>query len=249
MGYRDYDYCDESQIEDITHLYELRHCCNVFGANIVSQKLHVKMKRIEMLTNSWAHGSICVLDLLKCDENDVEKIMDELMEEVENEHEKKQEARMKNEDLVMLLREKRENFATIGTNKAKRRLNKIAKTDNVVKAIRLALEIEDVNILAKDARGDYRDRIYKKKEELINKLIDVFKENNWEYGTQNSDVPLAFKVIYFEIPTVEQLSWHCNNTSDLPEYKKEWDKKENATLGKLEIVVEKILKDNNLLEK
>jgi len=247
MIYEDYNEYDESDIKDLEQLYQLRHFCNLFSVQTVSQKLKVKIKRIELLTESGLHGSIFVDKLLHCKEEEIDDILEEMCEEVEDEQEAKYNATQKNQELIYILQEKRKTFATIGTNKAKRRLNKLAKNDRFIKAIRLALEIEDVNISAKNSYGKYKEKIYLKKEELICDLISLFKKTNWLYGSQESDIPLASKIIYFEIPGVEQLSWHSNNKDSLPNYQKPWDKKENATMDKLEIVVEKILKENNLL--
>lgn len=158
--------------------------------------------------------------------------------------EKKAEAHHKNQLLVEQLTKKRKSFAGIGTNKAKRRLNKLATTSPIAKAIRLSLEIEDKNISAKKYYGKYRDKIYKKKAELILELCKVFKEQNWIYGTQNSEIPDTTHVVYFEIPGCEQISWHFSyNRKDLPIYEKEWDGKQNSTIGKLEKVSEELLKE------
>jgi hypothetical protein len=156
---------------------------------------------------------------------------------------KKAEAHHKNQLLVEQLAKKRENFAGIGTNKAKRRLNKLALTSSIAKAIRLSLEIEDKNMLAKKYYGKYRDKIYKKKAELILDLCKIFKEQNWVYGTQKSKVPDTTHIIYFEIPGCEQISWHFScNKKDLPIYEKEWDGKQNSTIGKLEKIAIELLK-------
>ena len=63
----------------------------------------------------------------------------------------------KNSLLVEDLEDLRTDALGIGTNKIKRRLNKLAKEDNIAKIIRLMIEIEDVNILAKKYYGKYRN--------------------------------------------------------------------------------------------
>lgn len=154
------------------------------------------------------------------------------------------------EDLIYILKEKRKTFASIGTNKAKRRLNKLSKENEVAKAIRKALEIEDKNILAKDHYGKYKDKIYNVKNILILELVHIFKENKWVYGIQKNKDPFPPHIIYFEIPNCEQISWHFDaNKLGLPKYNQEWDKEENSTLRKLEKITKKILKENGLLEK
>ena len=153
------------------------------------------------------------------------------------------EIRAKHEALASDLKNQRSKFAGIGTNKAKRRLNKLAINDPIAKAIRLALEVEDKNISAKQYYGKYRERNYDQKAILIDDLCKLFKEQNWIYGIQNSDVYPVTHVIYFEIPTCEQISWHFSPTkeSDFPIYAGEWDGKQNSTLGKLETIAIKLL--------
>lgn len=153
----------------------------------------------------------------------------------------------KHEELIEKLEDKRVAFAGIGTNKAKRRLNKLALVSVVAKAIRIALEIEDKNIVAKKYPGDYRERAYKEKHELIIKLRDVFRQQNWKFGVQKDDCLSASHVVYFEIPGCEQISWHFtpDHPKDFPMYDGKWDKKENSTLDKLESVVIKFLRETN----
>ena len=154
-----------------------------------------------------------------------------------------EQVKRKNNQLIYQLKTNRTKFAGIGTNKAKRRLNKLAINSILAKAVRLALEIEDKNISAKNSYGKYRNKIYNQKTELILELCKIFKEQNWIYGTQKSEVPAATKVIYFEIPECEQISWHFSPTIGkyIPIYEKEWDKKENSTLSKLEVITKQLL--------
>lgn len=148
----------------------------------------------------------------------------------------------KNNDLISYLDRNRNEFLSIGTNKTKRRLNKLSENDKIAKAIRLALEIEDKNIQAKKYYGKYKDKIYDQKYIFIKQLIDLFKTTDWIYGKQKSDVRDTNYIIYFEIPFTEQISWHVslfenNNIKEIPNYTKEWDKKINSTLKKLEEVI------------
>lgn len=48
-------------------------------------------------------------------------------------------------------------------------------------------------------------------------------------------------IVYFELPDCEQISFHCTfkNPKELPRYEKEWDRKVNSTLGKLETAISK----------
>lgn len=91
----------------------------------------------------------------------------------------------KNQNLIRDLQIARDKFLGIGTNKTKRRLNKISETDVVAKAVRIALEIEDKNIQAKNSYGKYKDKIYNEKENLIEELIDLFlDQEDWNFGVE-----------------------------------------------------------------
>jgi len=159
------------------------------------------------------------------------------------------EVKQKYANLNYTLQCNRHDFAGIGTNKAKRRLNKLGLANPIAKAIRIALEIEDKNIVAKNTNWRYRDKVYDIKNKLILELSELFKINNWKYGIQKSDIQLMSHIIYFEIPTCEQISWHFSPTKgqNFPNYDGEWDEKENMTMEKLEKVAIYLLKDNNLI--
>lgn len=150
----------------------------------------------------------------------------------------------KNIDLVYQLLEKRGNFALIGTNKVKRRLNKISDRIPEALALRYALEVED-----KKYFGEWRDKIYQEKSNLISTLIFLSEENGWVYGIQNSDVSNTTHIIYFEFPNCEQISWHYSpsDVSSLPKYTKKWDGKINSTLDKLEKAIIVLLKEHKLI--
>jgi hypothetical protein len=160
----------------------------------------------------------------------------------------KYQAILKNEELVDDLSVKRTEFAGIGTNKAKRRLNKIAGSSAVAAAVRLALEIEDRNITAKKYRGSYKDRAYEDKHKLILDLCDLFMGHGWTYGIQGSQVPCATHVIYFDIPGCGQLSWHFSLEYEdgFPRYEGKWDGQKNSSLGKLERITRELLGEKGL---
>ena len=244
--HREWDsYSDDIVVKDICFVYELRHACNVLGIQDVSSKLCVKADRIIDICNSHVHGSKGIDVLLRVPHEKFVKTIEEY--ECENQERQKRikEVHEKNENLIYDLKKKREEFAGIGTNKAKRRLNKLSSTSWVAKAVRLALEVEDKSISAKKSYGKYRERIYKQKNILIMELCELFKENGWNYGIQNSEVPPSSHIIYFEIPDCEQISWHFTpeKEEDFSQYKGEWDKKPNSTLDKLEFVTVKLLSD------
>ena len=183
-------YYDEfSSIEELNlrgnlkFLYELRHVCNVFSGETISDVLKVPIERLELLYCSCLHGSTHIHNLLWISDSKFDKIFFQMCEEEEETQNRIYEVERKNERLVEELTKRRKTFAGMGTNKAKRRLNKLAKSRDVVaKALRLALEIEDKNISAKKAYGKYRDKTYEVKADFICELGTLFKKHGWIYG-------------------------------------------------------------------
>lgn len=159
--------------------------------------------------------------------------------------ESKYNALEKNFDLINQLDDIRTNALGIGTNKIKRRLNSLAETNEIAKALRLAIEIEDVNIQAKKAYGKYKNKIYDKKTELIHEMFNLFDKNKWVYGIHKDKGFKTNSIVFFELPNTEQISFHCtlNNLHDLPVYEKEWDGKINSTYPKLLNSIEKQFKE------
>jgi len=238
----DYDF-DDIDVEKITHLYQLRHAYNVLGYRVVADGLKIPTDRVVRLYKSKANGSLELSQIIKLDD---EKFKEFLAEKQREENERLRiinDVKYKNERLVNDLKKKRTGFAGIGTNKAKRRLNKLSITIPVAKAVRLALEIEDKSISAKNSYGKYQEKIYNQKTKIILDLCKLFKEQAWVYGVQESEVAPTSHVIYFEIPGCEQISWHFSpdKISEFPKYLAEWDKKINSTLRKLEAITIKIL--------
>jgi hypothetical protein len=91
----------------------------------------------------------------------------------------------------------RTQFAGVGTRKAKLLLNKVAKSDPYARALRVALEIEDVNLTAKRYFGGdcggltYADINYLKKADLIESLIEICKSEGWVFGVQATGAELV----------------------------------------------------------
>lgn len=141
----------------------------------------------------------------------------------------------KNEMLVENLEDFRTNALGIGTNKIKRRLNKLAKENKIAEIIRLMIEIEDVNILAKKYYGKYRKNKYEEKQSLLQELINIYKESDYIFGFHESDIPIVKCILFFELDeNLEQVSWHSSRIyNGVSKYKKEWDGKENSTYPKL----------------
>ncbi|MFN7929869.1 MAG: hypothetical protein U0Y68_18375 [Blastocatellia bacterium] len=142
---------------------------------------------------------------------------------------------MGNAERVRQLKHLRTDALGLGTRTIKIRLNKLAKSEPLALAVRLALEIEDANLTAKRYRfSRYQDRNYKKKDTLIRDLITLFKHNDWTWGVTYEKQAWPNAIIYFEIPGCEQISWHWNTSNQgWPIYEKEWDGKQNSTLPKL----------------
>ncbi len=155
-------------------------------------------------------------------------------------------AERKNKELARQLANKRSTFAGIGTNKAKRRLNKLGLTDHIAKAVRLALEIEDKNISAKQTYGEYRSDAYEAKYGFIIELAKLFQEHGMTFGIEETDNFSATHVIYFDIPGCEQVSWHFSPkkaAKKFPTYPHKWDGLINSTLLKLEKIAIVLLSD------
>lgn len=233
----DYNYCDfDDPIANsndpnlVDTVSELRHYTNIYGIN---QKIidHFKTSRKTLSKIiDGCFGSLFVEDLI----SDSDYLTDQINERRQVQNDKKRRELLL-VDRIETLKTKRKTFCDIGTNKIKRRLNILSKTNNLAKAYRLALEIEDKNIQAKQ-NWYYSDAIYNKKNELISELILLFKDEKYTYGKQNSEVKATKHIIYFEIPNCEQISFHCDldKSLEVPTYEKEWDKKENSTLIKIE---------------
>jgi len=231
-----YFYDDDYDDEKIEKLYQLRHQINVFGFNAIVKKLRVKRDRLIILYESNIHGSNNVSDLLYINDHDFKNRINILKDEANKLIKSKEFTNIKNNELVQQLKYNRDNFCNIGTNKIKRRLNKISKYDIFAKAIRLLLEIEDTNIQAKKYHGEYSNRNYIKKSKMISELIELFKTNNWKVGYHNSDNNIKF-IIFFDLPGCEQISFHNNNKFNIDKYENKWDEKINSTLQKLETVI------------
>lgn len=96
----------------------------------------------------------------------------------------------KREQKLNVLIQARTEFAGMGTRKAKLALNRLAKTDPYAHALRVALEIEDVNLTAKRYFGGdcggytYAEINYMKKTENIETLIGISKSQGWVFGVQ-----------------------------------------------------------------
>lgn len=157
-------------------------------------------------------------------------------------------AQEKNEKLIRELEKLRANAMGIGTNKLKRRLNKLAQTNVDAKICRLAFEIEDVSTQAKAARGEYKDKKYYKKTLLIDELVELYSQTDYHYGIEWKDGYETNCIIYFDLPNAVQISFHTLWDKETPirEYGKEWDGLVNSTFKKLIAFVEQNFKEQIL---
>lgn len=217
---------DVTLVENVS---QLRHHINCHGiSKKLKEYLHLNEEQIAQVVDC-ARGNTSISDLI----NNYEKVMAPFIEEKK----RKQEAMLKNEKLISLLKQKRENMCMIGTRKLKLFLNKLVKQGDIIATLyRTALEIEDFNIKAKDTRLDYKDKVYAKKHEEISKLIELCKKHDILFGKQQSDVKDTGYVVYFNLPGMEQISFHTdlNNPWNIPDYPDVWDGKRCSTLYKIE---------------
>lgn len=222
---------------------ELRHFINVHG--VIKKLLNyfkTDIDKIEKIVE-YCYGKSLVKNLI----NDEEYLLEQIQHR-NNENIAKHESFIKNQELIFQLKDKRLNFCGIGTNKIKRRLNKLSVDNKLAKLYRVALEIEDKNIQAKNSTFNYKEKIYEVKKKLIDELIHLSEEYPIIYGKQKSNIIDTTYIIYFEIPNCEQISFHTELSSPykIPNYDKEWDKKINSTLIKLEKGILDSFKNINL---
>lgn len=240
MSYWEYYDEDEENIDlnNIKFVHQLRHYSNVVGDKEVRQHLGLTKNEFNRLKYSNIHGKTNIEALLKKPFNEKYADIEYLQEQADEQDYAKYKARLKNEQLIGLLEEKRTDICTIGTNKLKRRLSKIGKTNELAAALRSFLDIEDINIQAKKYYA-YSDKLYSKKTEFLGLLIEKFQQNDWlcghQYNTDNPNIPYIY---FFELPICEQVSWHCEQKFVINEYEKKWDGKINSTLDKIENAVE-----------
>lgn len=220
---------ESSDPKNITNVSMLRHYINVHGVTkYLLEYSHLTESQLSQIADVVA-GNVRFKQII----NNFETVLQEAIEKKK----KQNEAIRKNKDLVKQLRTSRENFCGIGTRRIKLLLNKLAKNGDIVaKAYRLVLEIEDKNITAKDTDFRYMDKVYAQKHMLIVELIEFCIENSFKYGVQNSLEHKTNAIVYFELPGMEQISFHTTfyNGHNYQEYDGEWDGKVNSTLAKIE---------------
>lgn len=142
-------------------------------------------------------------------------------------------AQERREILVRQLEKARKSFCGIGTYDLKLMLNELVLSGNhLAEMYRVALEIEDHNILAKKYSGDLRKKHYESRDELIEQLIHLCKNNGIVYGRHSHKEQFTSHIVYFKLPMCDQISFHCNlqNWVEVPPFKESWDGKSCSNL-------------------
>ena len=171
------------------------------------------------------------------------KKREELFKEREIHKASIQEAKEKDARLIQNLRKAKISYCNgLGLYLVKLFLNsRIKKGDKTAELYRVALEAEYKNISAKATEFAYKDKAYVLKEREIRKLCELCQREHITYGRQKSDIPAVNSVIYFELPGMEQISFHTNLYGDrlksIPVYEKPWDGKKESTLNKIESAI------------
>lgn len=149
---------------------------------------------------------------------------------------------------------KKEMCKGLGQRKVKCMLNALQKDDLIAAMYRLALEVENCNINAKKYKDckyfEYRTNYYDLKHEHLSDLVGLVEkynehhDNKIVYGIQESDTIEPPYVCYFELPGMEQISFHSYFIkSNMPIYPNDWDGKVNSTLGKIEMAIMRRYRD------
>lgn len=239
--------------KQISTVAEFREFVLKNGREAIVEKLKITTKRANQIISCRVDGKTKITGILHVPNHEARKFLaqksppiqpkkmfddsfdeDEFFLEMEEEAERLK-ALEKNEELIGILDDVRSNCLGIGTNKLKRRLNKLAESSNIARAYRIALEIEDKNITAKKTPPKYKDKVYQQKHDLILELAKLFQGEKWCFGKKNAMEFSTSHIAFFEIPNCEQISWHCSlkNENAFPGYSKPWDEKINSTLAKL----------------
>lgn len=132
----------------------------------------------------------------------------------------------------------RNELCTLGTNKVKRRLAKIATKNSRARLFRTILDLEDANLCAKKYFGKTRRRYYEMKDTLLRDVISLANEMKLNHG-YGKDEKQTFhsKVYYVEFNGI-QFSWHCQGTyHGVPNFEDSWDGIKHSSLGKLEMLI------------
>lgn len=157
----------------------------------------------------------------------------------------------KNAKLVASLQDYRDSFCGIGTRKTKLLLNRLVKKNVPLADLwRTALETEDANITAKRYYSSYQQRAYQRKEKMLDELSQIFRKYGLTFGYQPTENFSTRFILYFDLPTGEQISFHTNKIDpSWPIYKKEWDGQRLSTMRKLNKGISDFFHENGILVK
>lgn len=219
--------------ELVTDVSKLRHYVNCHGKKKIAGWLGLTKAQLSEVIE-WCPGRTTI--------DEVRNNFESLVRERKEEEIRRQEAEQKNRELVKRLSLMRDSMCGMGTRKVKLYLNKMIKQgDKVAELYRFALETEDYNIKAKDTNPFYQDKVYRKKHEYILKLAGLCRALAVPFGWQPSDVRVVNAVVYFELPGMEQISFHTELNEEekkfMPMYSSEWDGKQLSTLWKIEAAI------------
>lgn len=155
----------------------------------------------------------------------------------------------KNAKLVASLRNYRTTFCGIGTRKTKLLLNRLVQQGVPFADLwRTALEAEDANITAK-RYSRYQERAYKHKRDCLRELARLFQKYGLVFGIQPTENFSTKYILYFELPTGEQISFHTNDFISMwPLYEKPWDGERLSTMRKLNKGIKAFLEEHGMLE-
>ena len=216
----------------VNNVSMLRHYVNYHGiTKRLKEYLNLDCSEIDAIIQS-AKGDTPIC-------SDIPMNAPDLVANCRKEIKSKEDALRKNERLIRILKDKRDTLCGCGTRKVKLFLNKqIKQGDTDAKLYRLALEAEDKNITAKSTSFRYQDKVYNEKKRLIMQLANECRLLGLNYGYQQCDNYSCNYILYFELPNMEQISFHTNLTKEelesIPQYLEEWDNKECSTLNKIE---------------
>lgn len=245
----DFDYEDDITFSDdptnIECVSELRHYINCHG--------YTKKLKCFLGKEAWSRigdiveycfGNIAIENVIQ----DPRGTLLHCKEQRKN----KEESLKKNQSLIIDRNKLKNTFCNgLGFKKTKLNLNKLIKKNvPYAEMLRKAFELEDVNIKTKDCFGWAHDASYREKEKLIGELIDVCIRDGVTCGYQNADNYSAKYIIYVELPSGEQLSWHTNYIGlpyKVTKYEKEWDGLVNSSLAKIERYANKMFEENKEL--
>lgn len=208
----------------------LMHYCNCYGLSC--KLMHHFNVNEETLCFLMSNGN----GLIQLKKDKIHEAITQVKESIKQ----REDAERKNNELCIQLSTARDSFCNgMGTRKTKLFLNKQIKNgDNNARLYRLALEIEDKNIQAKNVYYYYKDKVYYQKHLFILELAKACKDYGVTFGVQKSDNYSANCIFFFELPNMKQISFHTNLSSDefrnYPAYNKEWDGQINSTLPKIE---------------